>query len=172
MRAGDTFRKRKRRRIESAQRQLDMIKLQKAAFEEREKKIASIETQRAEQLRQEKLKSDRERRVHDLMIQAGKFGDTQQYREAADIYRQVLVIAPTNDNAKRLLQYTTDRINYREYQNITNLRSHETQRQGSLSEETMIPYTDLLIYPSDWVELVQPRGRSIQRGLAGEPRGS
>jgi len=90
------------------------------------------------------------------MVEANKLSQSQQLREAADMYREVLKDDPNNDQAKLLLQYTTDRVNYRVYQKVVaDKGSEHIQRHGIENAETMIPYVDLLVYPSDWVDLTK-----------------
>jgi len=142
---------------EAAQAKLNAAQNEKKLWDEQQKNLAVQQAEQIERARIAKATKDREQRVRNLMAQANKFNQTMQLREAADLYRQVLLIEPTNDSAKLLLQFTMDKINYRAYNDVTAKRSEQMQRHGIVNEETLIPYVDLLIYPSDWVELTRRR---------------
>ncbi|MGN6367331.1 MAG: hypothetical protein ACTHN5_03630 [Phycisphaerae bacterium] len=113
-------------------------------------------------------KTARERRVDGLMRDAKHFVDTQQYKEAADTLRQILVIDPHNSSAELMLSLVTDRIAYRSYSRLTQVASREFQKTSNQAAESVIPYADLLIYPENWVELSRNRlsGQSEQESAA------
>jgi general secretion pathway protein D len=142
---------------DSATRLEHFIVREQAATEATDKLRVQEQTAKLETARQKRLKQDREQKIHDLIKSAEAFHNQQQYREEADSWRQVLVIDPTDDAAKFNLQQVTERINYREFDSNSKKRAREGQLQSIDSEELMIPYTDLMVYPENWVELSRTR---------------
>jgi type II secretory pathway component GspD/PulD (secretin) len=140
-----------------AQQQLSLTTTRRQVYEREQAQRATVDANRANARRVAELDKVRHRRIDDLMAQADHYYNMQQYQECADTLRLLVSIDPQNSRAKLFLTLVTDRINYRDFQHLTDLRGTETERQGVLSEESLIPYADLMIYPDDWVELSRRR---------------
>lgn len=140
-----------------AQRQLDLASTGQKAYESQQNANAAKIAAEADRQRAGMIANERHKRIDTLMSQAEKYYRVQQYKECADTLHQVVLIDPQNSYAKLLLETVTDRMNYREYQHLTDLRSSETVRQSLQSSEELIPYADLMVYPDDWVELSRRR---------------
>ncbi|HVS71216.1 MAG TPA: hypothetical protein VHQ47_08175 [Phycisphaerae bacterium] len=140
-----------------AQRQVDLATAGRQAYEAKQQTIVAQQAAKANAERAAMLNDQRHKRIDELMSQAEKYYHVQQYKECADTLRQVVQIDPQNSYAKLFLEQVTDTMNYREYQHLTDLRSSETVRQGLQSNEEIIPYADLMVYPDDWVELSRRR---------------
>lgn len=92
-----------------------------------------------------------------LMGEAENLRRTGKLKEAADVLRQVLQIDEQNSGAKLALALLTDQINYREYERINQRRAAENVLQSIDNQEHLIPYSQLMVYPEDWVELTRKR---------------
>jgi Flp pilus assembly secretin CpaC len=140
-----------------AQQQLSMATTRRQVYEREQAAINEKNAAKANATRLAQLDKVRHRRIDALMAQADHYYSVQQYQECADTLRLLVSIDPQNSNAKLFLTLVTDRIQFRDFKHMTDLRGNETVRQGILSEESLIPYADLMIYPDDWVELSRRR---------------
>ncbi|NNM84790.1 MAG: hypothetical protein HKL96_03415 [Phycisphaerales bacterium] len=104
-----------------------------------------------------RLAAERANRVNQLMGTAEDYLKQQQYQQALDTLNQVIEIDPTNNSARFERQMVQDQIEYNKWNHYNNLRSLETQKMHVRNEEEVIPYQNLLIYPSDWPELSRLR---------------
>ena len=118
---------------------------------------AGNEAALAEAKKAEEREKTRQLTVNRLMGEAHAAYSQQQLPQAAGLLQQILKIDPTNNTAALMLQIVTDRINYYAYKDLTHKMSSEGVRQNLDSEEHLIPYMDLLIYPEDWPEISRRR---------------
>jgi general secretion pathway protein D len=142
---------------DTAERQRRWVRDQQAAAEARDAANNAIVIQQREGERRKRLAEERHRQIRELTKTALEFKDNGQYRESAETFRRLLVIDPNNALARVLHREMTDKINYREWQRLTNIRATETMRQSIANQEELIPYTDLMVYPENWVELTRNR---------------
>ncbi len=117
-------------------------------------KIAATEAERKLAL---KRQTEKRVRVEALMGDAQRYVDTQQYKEAADTLREILIVDPINSSAKLMLSLVTDRIAYRQYESVVREGARENVKGGIQDAEEVVPYADLLIYPENWVDLTRTR---------------
>ncbi len=91
------------------------------------------------------------------MRDAERFVKTQQYKESADTLRQILIIDPTNSEAKLMLDLVNDRIAYRQYESVLKEGARQETRVELQAQEALVPYADLLIYPENWTDITRTR---------------
>lgn len=100
----------------------------------------------------EAARAQRARRVTAALDDARTFAEQRRYIEAIDSLKQALVLDPSNDQAKLQMKLLGDKIGYREYDRAGQRQAAEGMKQGVSSKETTIPYSDVMVYPEDWVE--------------------
>lgn len=146
-----------RNRREAAQALLTQANNLKLAQQEEQTRVAIRNAEIADRNRAEALERQRQQRVRQLFRDAETFDRQEQYKETADTLRQIIVVDPTNIAAKGWLRRVEDKLNYRKWEELNTRQAVENMRQQVLSKDEMIPYSDLLVYPEDWVELTRLR---------------
>ena len=142
---------------DSAQKQMQLASDNKAVWDAAQKTKAERDAALADAARAAMREKTRAQRVDRLFSDAHAFIKNQQYKEAADTLRQLLLIDPNNSSAKLSLALIGDRINYREFDRLVQKEAAENVRQMLISRDQLIPYADLLVYPEDWIELTRTR---------------
>lgn len=137
--------------------QLKSVTAAKAAFDQKIAIETAVEIARKEALLANERAKERQSQINRLMAEAYLAYDKQNLPAAKGILQTVLVADPSNNAARLLLRIVEDRIIYVEWQRLERVKSDNQQRQQLMSQELLIPYADLLIYPEDWPELSRRR---------------
>lgn len=132
------------------------------AASEREEIAARIEQRRTiiEQQRAEKIEQ--------LFNTAAQLRKEQRFREAAEAIRQVLALDPANANARYFLDIYEDFAALYDQKELE--REFTRQMQVTLmdTERSKIPWSQDILYPKNWLEIVERRDRGAETGLADE----
>jgi len=143
---------------DAAQAQLDLIDSRQQSYQ-RDQQIRQGEIARIDETnRNITAKQVRQQKVAALVADARKLYEATQFREASDLLRQATIIDPQDENAALLLRLVLDKITDRDYDQIQHRIGQEVMRQAIDSEEHLIPYADLMVYPDNWPEITRKRG--------------
>lgn len=137
--------------------------------------LAAQNDQRAaEQIRRERLRAqaERERTIRDLKKTAQDLIKQARYREALGVIDQVLALDPTDEYAVGVRPWIEDKWQFQVQRNDRDLRTRLYTSQLNKADERMIPYDDVLKYPTDWPEISATRDQTVQqeRGDTNESR--
>ncbi|MDB5330413.1 MAG: hypothetical protein JWP03_1564 [Phycisphaerales bacterium] len=139
-----------------------------------DKAEADRNTAAAERIRkeQEQARHDKERTLHDLKITARDLFAQARYREALGVVDQILVIDPTDEYAVGIRPVLEDKYQFQVQRNQRELQRRMTAAQLNSADEHMIPYDDVLRYPTDWPDISATRDQTVQqeRGEGKEDR--
>lgn len=75
--------------------------------------------------------------------------------QEADKLKRVLASDPSNVGAKGRLRELEDKQNSRKWAELNSPQAIEKMRKEVLSKDEMVPYSNLLVYPEDWVGLTR-----------------
>ncbi len=123
---------------------------QAAAHKQHEIQVGQAQIER-------QLAAQRKTEVKGLMAQADEYYKRLEYNHAEATLEQVIAVDPTNYQARLMRRMVQDQIEYNRWNHYHNLRSRQEQEQEIKSEKDLIPYTNLIVYPSDWPELSKMR---------------
>ena len=122
---------------------------------------AAAEAQRdaAERARIEAV--ERRRTVSILVKTARQLTYDGQYTQAEGVLNQILAIDPTNDYAVGVKQLVHDNAVFQEQRRLREKHDREFDRQLNTAEEKKIPYTDIMVYPTNWPDISDLRDREV-----------
>jgi len=103
----------------------------------------------------------RQRTVADLIRTSESLTNQGKYREALQTIDQILVLDPNNDYAVGVKPLLEDKVQFALDREYVELRHRRTGDQLNRSEEELIPYDDILRYPTDWPEISQTRDQTV-----------
>ncbi len=140
-----------------ASAQLAMIEHRQAVAASQSAAIKQHEIQTSQANIEQQLIAQRHAEVKGLMAQADEYYKRLEYNHAEATLLQVVAIDPTNYQARLMRRMVQDQIEYNRWNHYHDLRSRQAQEQEIKSEKDLIPYTNLIVYPSDWPELSKMR---------------
>ena len=126
--------------------------------------------QQIEQMRKERDRADIERRhtIADLRQTAQNLTAQARYREALGVVDQILVLDPTNEYAIGVRPMLEDKYQIQTQRNFMEQRAREFTNQLNNAEEKLIPYDDILRYPTDWPDISSTRDQTVAQEHSGE----
>lgn len=118
----------------------------------------------AEQVEQSRIRQENARREHveRLFNQAAQLQKERRFSDAADIMRQILAIEPGNDRAQYWLSLYEDMHSLDMQVEIKRAKDRETQRMLTQTDDALIPWTQDILYPTNWPEISRRRDRLTQ----------
>ena len=122
-----------------------------------------IEEQRRRHLRE--VEQRRADQVDDLMKQAMQHRKDGDLEAAINVLRQVSVIDPKHQPARWMMDALEELRQYRLGRRLRDDLYDETRKALNDVEEAKIPWSDLVRYPEDWLELIS-RPTRRQGGLS------
>ncbi len=140
-----------------ARQQLAMVQQRSAAAQAKQQALRQKEIQQSQLQLEHHLALERRHQVNQLLGQANEYLKRMQYAQALDTLNQVVAIAPTNNSARFMRRMVKDQIEYNKWNKYHNEQSRNLQMQEVETERALIPYRNLLVYPSDWPELSRMR---------------
>ncbi len=140
-----------------ARQQLALVQQRAAVAHARQQALRQREIQQSQLQIQQHLALERQHQVNQLLGQANEYLKRMQYAQALDTLNQVVAIAPTNNSARFMRRMVKDQIEYNKWNKYHNQQSRNLQMQEVETERALIPYRNLLVYPSDWPELSRMR---------------
>ncbi len=140
-----------------ASAQLAMIEHRQAVAASQSAAIKQHEIQTSQANIERQLVAQRQAEVKGLMAQADEYYKRLEYNHAEATLLQVVAIDPTNYQARLMRRMVQDQIEYNRWNHYHDLGARQAQEQDIKSEKDLIPYTNLIVYPSDWPELSKMR---------------
>lgn len=102
-------------------------------------------------------KEDKSVRINHLLITARALQRNGQNEQALAAAEQALAADPGNMAAEMLTEMLRDELFLRRSDNLLKQKANHTATLGLENREAVIPYTDLLTYPTDWPQLSERR---------------
>lgn len=132
------------------------------AASEREEIAMRIEARR------ESIEQQRAEKIEQLFSTASQLRKEQRFREAAEAIRQVLLLDPANSNARYFLDVYEDFASLHDQRELE--REFNRQMQATLSdtERSKIPWNHDILYPKNWLQIVERRRGVDAIGLGDE----
>ena len=104
---------------------------------------------------------ERRRTVQALIRTAQQLSRDQQYQQALGVINQIQAIDPSNDYAIGVKQLVLDFAMIQEQRRTHEKLDQQFRQQVNLAEERKIPYSDVLIYPTNWPDISDTRDRTL-----------
>lgn len=140
---------------------------QRAAWEMTQ--AASERSEIAARVEQRRAVMDQQRaeKIDQLFSTAGQLRKEQRFREAAEAIRQVLMLDPSNSNARYFLDVYEDFAALTDQKDLE--REFTRQMQNTLmdTERSKIPWSQDILYPKNWLEISERR-RTAGVGAMGD----
>jgi hypothetical protein len=123
----------------------------------------------AEQIERRRRSQEQQRRekVEQLFNTAEQLQKEQRFREAAEAMRQVLILDPANAKASFWLDTYEDFSSFHEQKEVAQEIARQTQHVLQRGDEARIPWSQDILYPKNWQEIVQRR-EGAMRGVAAD----
>lgn len=146
------------------------VQIDQARDEALRQATARRSTQEAQQIENERRRAEIERRhtIDDLRQTAQNLTAQARYREALGVVDQILVLDPTNEYAIGVRPMLEDKYQFQTQRNFMEQRTREFTNQLNNAEEKLIPYDDILRYPTDWPDISSTRDQTVAQEHAGE----
>ena len=142
------------------QAELDLRTAQEAATQKASGAQAiAIDTQIQEARRQAEVQ--KQRTIADLIRTSQSLIGQGKYREALQTDEQILVLDPKNDYAVGVHPLLEDKVQFQTQRQFEEMRFRKTGQQLVNAEEALIPYDDILRYPTDWPDLSAMRDLTV-----------
>src|SRR5207245_8575676 len=77
------------------------------------------------------------------------------------VLNQILAIDPRNDYAGGVKQLVADSAKLQEQRRLGEKHDREFDRELNSAEEKKIPYTDIMVYPTNWPDISDLRDREV-----------
>lgn len=148
---------------------LDQARTRALEKAEAERNVAAAERIRKEQ---KTAADDKFRTLSDLRATARDLFSQARYREALGVVDQILVIEPNDDYAVGIRPVLEDKYQFQVQRNQIEMRRRMVNSQINSADEHLIPYDDILRYPTDWPDISTTRDQTVQqeRGEGREDR--
>jgi len=148
------------------------LKDEKANYDQHKAEASRQDAITRERARAEQQRLERERTVENLVKLSKQDIDAENYSAALGVLDQILVLDPKNDYATGMRQFVEDRAIVREQAKYRELYDVEYAKQLNNAEEVLIPYDDIIRYPSNWPDISESRDEEVkgERGLSSQDR--
>lgn len=146
------------------------VQIDQARDEAQRRLEAQRRTGEAQQIERERRRAEVERQhtIADLRQTAQNLTAQARYREALGVVDQILVLDPTNEYAIGVRPMLEDKYQFQTQRNFMEQRAREFTTQLNDAEEKLIPYDDILRYPTDWPDISSTRDQTVAQEHAGE----
>jgi Flp pilus assembly secretin CpaC len=159
------------REMDSTIAQVDQqLKDEKLAYEQKTAQAAQTQIEETERVRAEQQREQRDRTVENLIHLSEQDIDAKNYGAALGVLDQILVLDPKNEYALGVRQFVQNEAIIQEQRKYRETYDLEYSKQLNRGEEEMIPYDDIIRYPSNWPDISDQRDQEVQyeRGLSRE----
>ncbi len=154
-------------RYAAARRQaLDLQKWVQKAYEQwsiQEAARQREEILKAAREREQRLAEQRRIKVEQLFNTASRLATEQRFGEAAQAVREILAIDPANAKAQFYLDQYEQLASFYEQKQVSTEISRQMQNLLVETEKTRIPWTQDILYPKNWLEIVARREGLLRR---------
>jgi general secretion pathway protein D len=104
----------------------------------------------------------RQEAVQQLFNTARQLQKELRFREAAEAMRRLLAIDPANAEARYLLDAYDDAASFQDQKEVRTEIGRQTQRVLQEADEVRIPWTQDILYPKNWMEIIsRPTRRQV-----------
>ena len=145
--------------------QIDQVQLDLQSAQQRAAETATNELERQTEKRiieeRNRARRERQRTIADLIRTSQTLTSQGRYREALQTVDQILLLDPTNDYAVGVKPLLEDKNQFAEQRQFMELRDRQTATQFNRAEEKLVPYDDILRYPTDWPDISQTRDQTV-----------
>ncbi len=139
---------------------LDLKKWVQQAYEQwsvREAARQREEILKAARQREQRLAEQRRLKVEQLFNTASRLATEQRFNEAAQAVREILAIDPANAKAQFYLDQYEQLASFYEQKQVASEISRQMQNLLVETEKTRIPWSQDILYPRNWLEIVARR---------------
>jgi Flp pilus assembly secretin CpaC len=146
------------------------LKDEKLAYEQKTAQAAQSQIEATEKVRAEQQREQRDRTVENLIHLSQQDIDAKNYAAALGVLDQILTLDAKNEYALGVRQFVQNEAIIQEQRKYRELYDLEYSKQLNRGEEEMIPYDDIIRYPSNWPDISEQRDQEVQyeRGLSRE----
>ncbi|HWE03936.1 MAG TPA: hypothetical protein VG326_16145, partial [Tepidisphaeraceae bacterium] len=106
---------------------------------------------------------ERARTVADLQRTAIEHTKATRYREALGVVDQILVLDPNDAYALGVRPMLEDKWQFQVQRIHNELQDRQFTNQMNAADERLIPYDDILRYPTDWPDISATRDQTVQQ---------
>jgi len=123
------------------------------------------DTKAANQIAQDRLRELNQRKstIADLKNTAQNLTKEARYREALGVIDQILVLDPVDEYAVGVRPWVEDKWQFQEQRNNREMRTRLYTNQLNRADSYLIPYDDVLRYPTDWPDISATRDQTVQQ---------
>ncbi|MGA2232731.1 MAG: hypothetical protein ABSH22_17670, partial [Tepidisphaeraceae bacterium] len=142
----------------------------KSIYDQRANQATQNEVEAREKARLDQVRAERERTIANLIQLARQDTDAENYAAALGVLDQILVLDPRNDYAIGVRPYVEDRAIVQEQRKYREQYDLQYAKQLNAADEKLIPYDDIIRYPSNWPDISESRDQEVkdERGLTRE----
>ena len=117
----------------------------------------------SEDLQRQRDQAERERRhtIADLKATARTLTEQARYAEALSVVDQILTLDSTDEYAIGVRPLLEDKVMFQKQRVFIEDRERNKAHQWNAAEEKMVPYNDILRYPTDWPDLSATRDQTV-----------
>jgi general secretion pathway protein D len=158
-------------RAQIDQADLDLRQSQSQALQTRDTQTALDIQKKIEEERARGIE-ERQKTIAELIRTARNLTDQGKYREALQTVDQILVLDPNNDYAVGVKPLLEDKVQFAQQREYLEQQKKLMGDQLIRAEEELIPYNDILRYPTDWPDISQTRDQTLasERSAGGSDR--
>jgi general secretion pathway protein D len=142
------------------QTELDLRQTEQKVQDLEQSKIDVGVRERIEAGRRQALQQ-RQQTIADLIHTAQTLTNQGRYKEALQTVDQILILDPINDYAVGVRPLLQDKTEFADQRFYTEARDRADTAQLTAAEEKLIPYDDILRYPTDWPDISQTRDQTV-----------
>lgn len=143
--------------LASAEDALNQARARATAVDQKQQ---SVEATKDELRRQKDQQAEIRGTVSQLVRSAMQLIQENKYPEALRVIDQILAIDPANDYAIGVRPLVEDRLVLLEQRTYREEVSRQYEKVLNAAQEKMIPYDDILRYPSNWPDISEVRDRT------------
>ena len=131
-----------------------------------QKRQVAAQVQEAEQKRlerEQRIQEEKFNKISELYADVVRLRKERKFEEAIDKARQILVIDPTYDRARWVIEDLQDLTDYRQQVRDKAEMERRNRNLFTQSDEARVPITSDIEYPADWVEVSRSRKETLDR---------
>ena len=150
----------RRFRTQIEQAGLDLQRAQEAYRQAQQNNTSRAIEERIE-LQRIEARKERQRTIADLIRTSQSLTQIGKYRESLQTVDQILVLDPNNEYAVGVKPLLEDKVQFATERQYMEMRLRKVGDQLIAADETLIPYDDILRYPTDWPEISSTRDATV-----------
>ncbi|HXE52166.1 MAG TPA: hypothetical protein VN541_04090, partial [Tepidisphaeraceae bacterium] len=155
--------------------QIDQVELQlhqtQEQVQQQQSALTAQQIQNRIQAEHERAIVARQKTVADLIRTSQTLTNQGRYKEALQTVEQILILDPTNDYAVGVQPLLQDKTQFAQQRQYMEMRGRMVTDQYNAAQEKMIPYADILRYPTDWPDISATRDQTVAAERGGQGAG-